>query len=119
MKTRAIAVALLLGLAGCQTAQMPQSEMEVYANRAAGAEIAAASCPNVGGYEQIQRLKKDGDENRKKAKALGATRADFQAAYNRVQQQARSVAIWNSPAAACQQLVAGVAWNGTSKPEGF
>lgn len=103
---RIVFLAALTGLTGCQTA--PSSPMEQALNRAAGSDVIKQNCRVD--YQTAQKLKEDKDQNLLAAKEMGATKSDYEAAYNRVNGRAVTGIVLAGSYATCNSLISNLAW---------
>jgi hypothetical protein len=116
MKVRGVAI-LAVSFVSTGCVSTPQTPMEVYLNRYAGAQAAAMNCPAYGGYSSIAAMKSDAETNLARARALGATDKDLQKARQNATGALSGAIILVGPLEACNSFIGGLAWAGTSTPE--
>ncbi|WP_052699815.1 hypothetical protein [Martelella endophytica] len=84
----ALPLAALIALAGCQSTPEPASPMQTMLDQAASAELGAEICQSDGGLRATRRLQDAADATYAKARQMGATDADINAARLHARQQA-------------------------------
>lgn len=116
MKQFLPAAALLAVMSACAPVP-PQTPMQGYLNRAAGAEIVMRDCPAYGGYASVAKMREDAEKNVAMAKKLGATQADVQASKKLVSERYAGTVILSGPVVACNKLMSLLALSGANPIE--